>query len=80
MQEIDILFVWIFVITCVFDRLSLDILSRTRCDTLAAWLIVHSTLINVKGRMKRRITCYCSTVIFVFVTISHGACDHARDN
>jgi hypothetical protein len=36
-QEIDILFVdvfvWIFVITCVFDRLSLDILSRTRCDT-----------------------------------------------
>ena len=31
-QEIDILFVWIFVITCVFDRLSLDILSRTRCD------------------------------------------------
>ena len=25
--------VWIFVITCVFDRLSLDILSRTRCYT-----------------------------------------------
>ena len=39
-QEIDILFVCVIsVITCVLDRLSLEILSRTRCDTYMSGLV-----------------------------------------